>query len=106
MNMPKVLRDDAISVYRPYTTSVLIVRDCELNSCEILAVQPPPPKDKPAVLFCFMTMSVTSLFMPMTLEWSQNSFRSLCRKDTVISHVSRAGRGHAQAIKKVTAHPA
>lgn len=82
-----------------------IIRICQPNSHEILAVKY-PDKDKPAVLYCFMTMSVTSLFMPMKLEWSQNSFQSLCRKDTVISHVSRAGRGHAQAIKKVTAHPA
>lgn len=35
-----------------------------------------------------------------------NSFRSLGWKDTVISQLSRAGRGQAQAIKKVTAHPA
>lgn len=35
-----------------------------------------------------------------------DSFQCLCRKDTVISRVSAAGRVHAQAIKEVTAHPA
>lgn len=53
-----------------------------------------------------MTMSLTSLFMPVKLEWNQTSFQSFGWKDTVISQVSRAGRGHTQAIKKVTAHPA
>lgn len=44
--------------------------------------------------------------VPVKLERSPNLFPSLCWKDTVISQVSRAGRGHTQAIKKVTAHSA
>lgn len=51
--------------------------------------------------------NVSNLTFHANEAWMEsNSFQSLGWKDTVISQVSRAGRGHAQAIKKVTAHPA
>lgn len=50
--------------------------------------------------------NVTNLTFHTSEAWMElNSFQSLGWKDTVISQVNRAGWGHAQAIKKVTAHP-
>lgn len=51
--------------------------------------------------------NVSSLTFHANEAWMKSiSFQSLGWKDTVISQVNRAGRGRAQAIKKVTAHPA
>lgn len=46
---------------------------CHQNLLSSSAAGKYPYKDKPAVLCHFMAMSLTSLFMPMKLEPSQNS---------------------------------
>lgn len=51
--------------------------------------------------------NVSNLTFHANEAWMEsNSFQSPGWTATVISQVSRAGWGHAQAIKKVTAHPA
>lgn len=51
--------------------------------------------------------NVSKLAFPATeARMESNSFDSLGWRDAVISQVSRAGRGHAQAITEVTARPA
>lgn len=61
-------------------------------------------KDKPSAL---RSLSVTNLTFHTSEAWTEsNLFPSPAWKDTIINQLSNRGWGHAQAIKKVTAHPA